>query len=138
VSARCKPGPHKVTSLHACYDGATMGTFAVSGLPHMTAAYAALHPAGFTKVAPPYPFRDRGTGTDEQLVQRRARELRDAIVEEGADTVSAVIMEPVLSSGGFIIPPLGWLRAVRAICDELEVLMIADEVITGFGRTGRW
>src|SRR5581483_9658653 len=49
-----------------------------------------------------------------------------------------VIMEPVLSSGGFIMPPIGWLRAVRALCDELDVLMIADEVITGFGRTGRW
>jgi len=110
----------------------------VCGLPHMTAAYSALQPAGFTKVTPPYPFRDRGTGTDAQLVQRRATELRDAIVREGADTVSAVIMEPVLSSGGFIIPPIGWLRAVRAICDELDVLMIADEVITGFGRTGRW
>ncbi len=47
-------------------------------------------------------------------------------------------MEPVISSGGFIMPPIGWLRAVRAICDELDVLMIADEVITGFGRTGRW
>jgi adenosylmethionine-8-amino-7-oxononanoate aminotransferase len=47
-------------------------------------------------------------------------------------------MEPILSSGGFIMPPLGWLRAVRGICDELEILMIADEVITGFGRTGRW
>src|SRR5438552_17045015 len=115
-----------------------MGTFAVCGLPHMTAAYSALQPAGFTKVAPPYPFRDRGAGTDAQLVERRARELRDAIVKEGADTVSAVIMEPVLSSAGFIIPPLGWLGAVRAMCDELEVLMIADEVITGFGRTGRW
>src|SRR5438093_2333185 len=136
--ARGKPDKHKVISLQGGYHGATMGTFAVCGLPHMTAAYAALQPAGFTKVAPPYPFRDRGTGTDEQLVQRRARELRDAIVEEGADTVSAVILEPILSSGGFIIPPLGWLRAVRAICDELEVLMIADEVITGFGRTGRW
>src|SRR5205809_1185068 len=136
--ARGKPDKHKVISLQGGYHGATMGTFAVCGLPHMTAAYAALQPAGFTKVAPPYPFRDRGTGTDEQLVQRRARELSDAIVEEGADTVSAVIMEPILSSGGFIIPPLGWLRAVRAICDELEVLMIADEVITGFGRTGRW
>src|SRR5216117_1959254 len=136
--ARGKPDKHKVISLHGGYHGATMGTFAVCGLPHMTAAYAALQPAGFTKVAPPYPFRDRGTGTDEQLVQRRARELRDAIVEEGADTVSAVIMEPVLSSGGFIIPPIGWLRAVRAICDELGVLLIADEVITGFGRTGRW
>jgi putrescine aminotransferase len=47
-------------------------------------------------------------------------------------------MEPVISSGGFIMPPIGWLRAVRSICDELDVLMIADEVITGFGRTGRW
>src|SRR5438445_8388609 len=136
--ARGKPDKHKVISLQGGYHGATMGTFAVCGLPHMTAAYAALQPAGFTKVAPPYPFRDRGTGTDEQLVQRRAKELRDAIVTEGAGTVSAVIMEPVLSSGGFIIPPLGWLSAVRAICDELEVLLIADEVITGFGRTGRW
>src|SRR5881296_1305319 len=136
--ARGKPDKHKVISLQGGYHGATMGTFAVCGLPHMTAAYSALQPAGFTKVAPPYPFRDRGAGTDEQLVQRRARELSDAIVKEGADTVSAVIMEPVLSSGGFIIPPLGWLRAVREICDELGVLMIADEVITGFGRTGKW
>ena len=136
--ARGKSGKHKVISLQGGYHGATMGTFAVCGLPHMTAAYAALQPTGFTKVAPPYPFRDRGTGTDEALVQRRARELRDAIVAEGPDTVSAVIMEPILSSGGFIIPPLGWLAAVRAICDELNVLMIADEVITGFGRTGKW
>jgi adenosylmethionine-8-amino-7-oxononanoate aminotransferase len=104
----------------------------------MTEAYAPLAVPGFVKVEPPYPFRDRGAGTDEELVQRRAGELREAIVREGPETVSAVIMEPVLSAGGFIIPPLGWLRAVRAICDELDVLMIADEVITGFGRTGRW
>jgi len=136
--AKGKPDKHKVISLQGGYHGATIGTFAVCGLPHMTAAYAALQPAGFTKVAPPYPFRDRGKGTDDELVRRRSRALSDAIVTEGADTVSAVIMEPVLSSGGFIIPPIGWLRAVRAICDELEVLMIADEVITGFGRTGRW
>ncbi|HEV8584549.1 MAG TPA: aspartate aminotransferase family protein [Methylomirabilota bacterium] len=136
--AQGKPDKHKVISLQGGYHGATMGTFAVCGLPHMTAAYAALQPQGFTKVTPPYPFRDRGTGTDEALVRRRATELRDAIVKEGPDTVSAVIMEPILSSGGFIIPPLGWLRAVRAICDELGVLMIADEVITGFGRTGKW
>ncbi len=93
---------------------------------------------GFVKVKPPYPFRDRGAGTDEALVERRAAELREAIVREDPETVSAVIMEPVVSSGGFIIPPIGWLRAVRRVCDELDVLMIADEVITGFGRTGRW
>jgi putrescine aminotransferase len=136
--ARGKPGKHKVVSLEGGYHGATMGTYAICGLPHLAAPYAALQVPGFAKVKPPYPFRDRGAGTDAELVAQRARELREAIVKEGPDTVSAVIMEPVLSSGGFIIPPLGWLKAVRAVCDELDVLMVSDEVITGFGRTGRW
>jgi putrescine aminotransferase len=129
---------HKVISFQGGYHGATAGTFAVCGVPHMADAYAPLQVPGFVKVAPPHPFRDRGTGTDAELIERRAAELREAIEREGPETVSAVLMEPILSSGGFIIPPLGWLRAVRRICDELEVLMIADEVITGFGRTGRW
>jgi putrescine---pyruvate transaminase len=136
--ARGQTQKHKVFSLEGGYHGATAGTFAVCGLPHMTAAYTPLFVPGFQKLVPPYPFRDRGTGTDEELVERRARELREAILREGPETVSAVIMEPVLSSSGFIIPPIGWLRAVRRICDELDVLMIDDEVITGFGRTGRW
>jgi putrescine---pyruvate transaminase len=136
--AKGKTDKHKILSLEGGYHGATMGTFAICGLPHMTAAYAPLQPGGFTKVKPPYPFRDRGAGTDAELVERRAGELRTAIEKEGPDTVSAVIMEPVVSSGGFVMPPMGWLKAVRKICDDLEVLLIADEVITGFGRTGRW
>ena len=135
---RGKTGKHKVISYQGGYHGATMGTYAVCGLPHLAAPYMHLQPAGFAKLAPPHPFRDRGTGTDEELVKRRAAELREAIEREGPDTVSAVILEPVLSSGGFIMPPIGWLKAVRAVCDEMDVLMIADEVITGFGRTGRW
>ena len=136
--ARGKTGKHKVISFEGGYHGATMGTFAVCGLPQLAAAYAPLQVPGFAKVKPPHPFRDLGNGTEAELIARRAAELREAIVREGPDTVSAVILEPVLSSGGFIMPPIGWLRAVRAICDELDVLMIADEVITGFGRTGRW
>ena len=136
--ARGRSNKYKVIALQGGYHGATMGTYAICGLPHMTAAYAPLQPAGFAKAAPPHPFRDRGTGTDGELVERRARELREIIERENPDTVSAVILEPILSSAGFIIPPLGWLKAVRAVCDELDVLMIADEVITGFGRTGRW
>jgi adenosylmethionine-8-amino-7-oxononanoate aminotransferase len=136
--ARGKPGKYKVVSLQGGYHGATMATLAVCGLPHMAEAYAPLQVPGFVKVTPPHPYRDRGAGTDAELVARRAGELREAILREGPDTVSAVILEPILSSGGFIIPPIGWLRAVRAVCDELDVLMIADEVITGFGRTGRW
>ncbi|MEX2147646.1 MAG: aminotransferase class III-fold pyridoxal phosphate-dependent enzyme, partial [Candidatus Rokuibacteriota bacterium] len=112
--ARGKPDKHKVIALEGGYHGATMGTLAVCGLPQMVEPYAALQVPGFAKVRPPYPFRDRGTGTDEELVARCARGLREAIVKEGPDTVSAVIMEPVLSSGGFIMPPIGWLRAVRA------------------------
>jgi putrescine aminotransferase len=133
-----QPGKHKVVSLQGGYHGATLGTFAVCGLPHLAGPYTPLHVPGFVKIAPPHPFRDRGPGTGEELIARRARELRGAILGEGPDTVSAVILEPVISSGGFIMPPIGWLRAVRAVCDELDVLMIADEVITGFGRTGRW
>jgi putrescine---pyruvate transaminase len=136
--AKGKPEKHKVISFHGGYHGATMGTYAICGLPHLSAPYDVLKPAGFAKVTAPYPYRDRGTGSDEELIERRARELREAIVKEGPETVSAVIQEPVLSSGGFIMPPIGWLRRVRAICDELDVLLIADEVITGFGRTGRW
>jgi adenosylmethionine-8-amino-7-oxononanoate aminotransferase len=136
--ARGRSGKHKVISYLGGYHGATVGTYAVCGLPHLAAPYTPLQPAGFAKLAPPHPFRDRGAGTDADLVARRARELREAIEREGPETVSAVILEPILSSGGFIIPPLGWLRAVRSVCDEMDVLMIADEVITGFGRTGRW
>ena len=133
-----KSRKHKVISLQGGYHGATMGTFAVCGLPHLAQAYQPLEVPGFVKVAPPHPFRDLQGGSEADLIARRIGELRAAIEREGPDTVSAVIMEPVLSSGGFIMPPIGWLRAVRALCDELDVLLIADEVITGFGRTGRW
>jgi putrescine---pyruvate transaminase len=136
--AKGKADKHKVISFLGGYHGATMGTYAICGLPQLAAPYAKLQPAGFAKLAPPHPYRDRGTGTDAELIERRGRELREAIVREGPGTVSAVILEPVLSSGGFIMPPIGWLKKVRAVCDELDVLMIADEVITGFGRTGRW
>ncbi|HEY7433751.1 MAG TPA: aminotransferase class III-fold pyridoxal phosphate-dependent enzyme, partial [Methylomirabilota bacterium] len=120
-----KPGKHKVIALQGGYHGATMGTFAICGLPHLSQAYAPLEVPGFAKVKPPHPFRDLAGGTEAELIARRIAEMREAIVREGPDTVSAVIMEPVLSSGGFIMPPIGWLRAVRALCDELDVLMIA-------------
>jgi adenosylmethionine-8-amino-7-oxononanoate aminotransferase len=136
--AKGRTDKHKVISFQGGYHGATAGTLALCGLPQLARAYSPLFVPGFAKVAPPHPFRDRGQGSDAELIARRAAELSAAIVAEGPETVSAVILEPVISSGGFIIPPLGWLAAVRAVCDELDVLMIADEVITGFGRTGRW
>ena len=133
-----RPKKYKIISLQNGYHGGTLGTLAVCDSPALTKPYEMLRFSGFTKVAVPYPFRDRGNGTDEELVRRCADRLAAAIETEGPDTVAAVLLEPVLSSGGCIIPPLGWLERVRDICDEHEVLMIADEVITGFGRTGKW
>jgi len=129
---------YKVISLTHGYHGATIGTLAICGQPDMVRAYQPLAWQGFRKVTVPYSMWDRGAGTDEDLVRRCADGLADAIREEDPETVAAVILEPCLSSGGSIIPPLGWLERVRDICDELDVLMIADEVITGFGRTGKW
>jgi len=84
-----KPGKHKVISLEGGYHGATMGTFAVCGLPHLSQAYAPLEVPGFAKVKPPHPFRDLAGGTEAELIARRIAELREAIVREGPDTVSA-------------------------------------------------
>src|ERR1700675_4261157 len=92
------PDKYKVISFQGGYHGATMGTLAVCGLPNLSRAYAPLFVPGFAKVAPPHPFRDRGQGTDEALIARRAGELRAAIVAEGPEDVSPVILEPIISS----------------------------------------
>ena len=129
---------HKVIALQRGYHGATLGTLEVCGIPELFAPYEPLAWPGFVKSPAPYALRDRGSDTEENLVRRCADMLADAVRREDPETVAAVILEPCLSSGGIIIPPLGWLERVRDLCDELDVLMIADEVITGFGRTGRW
>jgi len=107
-----KPDKHKVVSLQGGYHGGTTGTFAVCGLPHLVGPYTALQVPGFAKVAPPYPFRDRGTGTDDELSSAAPARLRDAIVREGPETVSAVIMEPVIPPGLHHAARSAGLRAV--------------------------
>lgn len=133
-----RPRKYKIIALKGGYHGGTIGMFGFGGSADQTRPYEPYQWSGFTKVAVPYPFWDRGSGTDEDLVRRCADALSAAIGEADPETVAAVIVEPVLSAGGTIIPPLGWLTRVRDICDDLDVLMISDEVITGFGRTGKW
>ena len=133
-----RPRKYKIIALQGGYHGGTIGTFGFGGTAEQTKAYQPYQWSGFTKVAIPCPFRQRAGGTDEELVRRCADALADAIRAADPETVAAVIVEPVQGAGGFIIPPLGWLTRVRDICDDMEVLMIADEVITGFGRSGKW
>jgi adenosylmethionine-8-amino-7-oxononanoate aminotransferase len=94
-------------------------------------------PAGFPKIPPAYCYRCPYGKTYPACAIACADAVEDAIREAGPDTVSAVIAEPIQSSGGTIIPPVGYLARLREICARREVLLIADEVITGFGRTGK-
>jgi adenosylmethionine-8-amino-7-oxononanoate aminotransferase len=90
---------------------------------------------GFIQAAPPYAYRWAG---NEEPGIGAADTVEKAILAEGPDTVAAVIAEPVMGAGGVIVPPPSYFPRLREICDRHDVLLIADEVITGFGRTGKW
>jgi adenosylmethionine-8-amino-7-oxononanoate aminotransferase len=133
-----KPGKYKVVARKGSYHGVTLaGTFA-TGLEKYHAMFG---PAveGFVHIPAPNPYRFEGElKAGETVGQAAARALEEAILREGADTVAAFIAEPIMGVGGVIVPPDDYFPLVRAICDKYEVLFIADEVITGFGRTGEW
>jgi adenosylmethionine-8-amino-7-oxononanoate aminotransferase len=128
--------PHKtkiISRIHA-YHGVTMAAMSATGMAAYHKMFGPLVP-GFIQVAPPYSYRWQG---NQEPGIGAAEAVERAIIAEGADTVAAVIAEPVMGAGGVIVPPASYFPAVRRICDRHDVLLIADEVITGFGRTGRW
>jgi adenosylmethionine-8-amino-7-oxononanoate aminotransferase len=87
-------------------------------------------------IPPPYPYRSPVGDDPQAVIGHSVANLRAKVEELGADNVAAFFCEPILGSGGVIVPPTGWLTAMRETCAELGVLFVADEVITGFGRTG--
>src|SRR6202035_5774740 len=129
-----KPNKVKIISRQYGYHGVTLAAMSATSLPGYHKMFGPLVPE-FLQVAPPYPYRWPGNG-DAGI---EAADAADAAIEaHGADTVAAVIAEPVMGAGGVIVPPLTYFPRLRQICDRHNVLLIADEVITGFGRTGRW
>jgi len=133
-----KPGKYKVIARKGSYHGVTLaGTFATGLEKYHTMFGPAVE--GFVHIPAPNPYRFEGEmKAGETVGQAAARALEEAILREGADTVAAFIAEPIMGVGGVIVPPDDYFPLVRAICDKHEVLFIADEVITGFGRTGEW
>ena len=129
-----QPDKVKIISRRYGYHGVTMAAMSATSLPNYHKMFGPLVPE-FLQVAPPYPFRWPGNG-DSGIGAAEA--VEDAILAEGADTVAAIICEPVIGSGGVIVPPPTYFPRLRGICDQYGVLLIADEVITGFGRTGQW
>jgi adenosylmethionine-8-amino-7-oxononanoate aminotransferase len=132
-----KPGKFKVISRMRAYHGVTLAAMSATGLPAFWPMFEPRTP-GFSHIDPPDPYRFVQTDASVSLGVAAANKLEEAILAEGPDTVAAFIAEPVQGAGGVIVPPEDYFERIRAICTKYDVLLIADEVITGFGRTGRW
>lgn len=130
-----RPGKYKVISRYHSYHGGTFGAMAASGTGPRKAKFEPEAP-GFLKVFPPTHYRDQ-FGSWEEANRFAARAVEDVIVHEGPETVAAVILEPIGNTGGIITPTEEYFALLRAICDRYEVLLIFDEIITGFAKTGR-
>ena len=121
------PGRFKIIARHRGYHGNTMGALSATGNWERRHGYEPLVP-GFVFTDAPDPYRG---------VDRCVEKLEETILREGADSVAAFIAEPVIAGGGLIVPPDDYLRGVREVCTKYGVLFILDEVVTGFGRTGK-
>lgn len=133
-----QPGKHKVISRSIAYHGTPQGALAITGIPDMKAMFEPVTPGGFRVPNTNYYRADEMgfTGSLEAFGQWAANRIEEMIQFEGPETVAAVFLEPVQNSGGCFPPPPGYFKRVREICDEYDVLLVADEVITGFGRIG--
>jgi putrescine aminotransferase len=135
--ARGKPEKVKVIARHEGYHGVTLQTMSATSMGSYWKMFEPRVP-GFVHIQTCYPYRFQGARADETIAQAAARELEEAILREGPDTVAAFIGEPIHGAGGVIYPADDYWPRVREICARYEVLLIADEIITGFCRTGRW
>lgn len=129
-----QPQKSKIISRIHAYHGVTMAAMSATGMTAYHKMFGPLVP-GFVQAPAPYAYR--WTGNEEPGISA-AEAVEKLIVAERPDTVAAVIAEPVMGAGGVIVPPPSYFPRLREICDRHDVLLIADEVITGFGRTGRW
>ena len=132
-----KPDKVKVISRKRAYHGLTLAAMSATGLPVFWPMFEPRVP-GFLHIDAPDPYRFVNETPDVSLGVAAANQLEAAILREGPDTVAAFIAEPVQGAGGVIVPPPDYFARIREICTKYDVLLIADEVITGFGRTGRW
>jgi taurine---2-oxoglutarate transaminase len=134
--ARWYTGRHKVIARYRSYHGATAGAITLTGDPRRWPAEPGI--PGVVRMLDPYTYRCPAGHPDPCPVCTGAPHLEEILQYEGAHTVAAVILEPVVGTNGIIVPPDGYLQAIREVCDRHGILLIADEVMAGFGRTGKW
>lgn len=132
-----KPQKNIIISRRNAYHGSSMGSGSLGGMKPMH-AQGGLPIPDIVHIDQPDWWSEGGEMTPEEFGEERAQQLRKAIEHYGEDRVAAFIAEPVQGAGGVIVPPSTYWPAIQAICDEHEILLIADEVICGFGRTANW
>ncbi|HYZ93207.1 MAG TPA: aminotransferase class III-fold pyridoxal phosphate-dependent enzyme, partial [Actinomycetota bacterium] len=127
----------KAISRHVAYHGTTMGALSINGIPALRTPFEPLVPE-VLHVRNTNRYHRPPEETEEQFTALLLGELEQTIESAGPETIAMVIMEPVQNAGGAFTPPEGYWHGVRELCDRYEILLCADEVITGFGRLGAW
>jgi len=135
--AHGKPDKFKIIARREAYHGVTLQAMSATCMGSYWKMFEPRVP-GFTHIQTCYPYRFEGARPGETVGQAAARELEEAILREGPETVAAFIGEPIHGAGGVFYPTDDYWPLVREICSRYNVLLIADEIITGFCRTGRW
>jgi taurine--2-oxoglutarate transaminase len=134
--ARQYTGKHKIFSRYRSYHGSTFGAGNLTGEPRRYPLEPGI--PGFVKFFDPYLYREKISFTTEEAASEYyIAKLREQIQYEGENSVAAIVLETITGSNGIIIPPKGYLQGIRQICDEYGILLICDEVMAGFGRTGK-
>jgi taurine---2-oxoglutarate transaminase len=134
--ARWYTGRHKIIARYRSYHGATAGSITLTGDPRRWPAEPGL--PGVVRMFDPYTYRCPAGHPDPCPVCTGAPHLEEILQYEGAHNVAAVILETVTGTNGIIVPPDGYLQSIREVCDRHGILLICDEVMAGFGRTGKW
>merc|ERR1719203_890575 len=136
MMARRYTGKFKVINWYRSYHGGTTNSQQATGDSRRW--YGGDHVPGFVKSFNPYPlFFEYAGATEEERTQMALNMLEEQVLNEGPDTIAMIQLESVVGGGGVIVPPKGYMQGVRAICDKYDILMHCDEVMVGFGRTGK-
>jgi len=134
--ARLATGRHKIVARYRSYHGATHGAVTLTGDPRRWPVEPGM--PGVVRMFDPYTYRCPAGHPDPCPVCTGAPHLEEILEYEGAHTVAAVILETITGTNGVIVPPDGYLQAIREVCDRHGILLVLDEVMAGFGRSGRW
>jgi taurine--2-oxoglutarate transaminase len=140
--ARAYTGKSKILARYRSYHGASYGAVALTGDPRRTVWEPTVMP-GVVHFLDPYRYRSTFHRTNQNISEAEftrdyLNHLEEIITYEGPDTIAGILLETVTGTNGIIIPPDGYLQGVRALCDRYGLVLIADEVMSGFGRTGKW